>query len=73
MPGGPSGASSLTAAELRLIPYLHTYLAFREIGQRLFVSPNTVKTQAISLYRKLGVSSRGEAMARAEELGLIDR
>jgi LuxR family maltose regulon positive regulatory protein len=73
MPGGTSRVSSLTAAELRLIPYLHTYLSFREIAQRLFVSPNTVKTQAISLYRKLGVSSRGEAMARAEELGLIDR
>ena len=73
MPGGPAGASALTAAELRLIPYLHTYLSFREIAQRLFVSPNTVKTQAISLYRKLGASSRGEAMARAEERGLIDR
>jgi LuxR family maltose regulon positive regulatory protein len=73
MPGGTPGVSALTAAELRLIPYLHTYLSFREIGQRLFVSPNTVKTQAISLYRKLGVSSRGEAMARAEEIGLIDR
>jgi LuxR family transcriptional regulator, maltose regulon positive regulatory protein len=73
MSGGPAGASALTAAELRLIPYLHTYLSFREIAQRLFVSPNTVKTEAISLYRKLGVSSRGAAMARAEELGLIER
>jgi LuxR family maltose regulon positive regulatory protein len=73
MPTGTTGASSLTAAELRLIPYLHTYMSFRDIAQRLFVSPNTVKTQAVSLYRKLGVSSRAEAMERAEELGLIDR
>lgn len=73
MPSGAPGASALTAAELRLLPYLHTYLSFRDIAQRLYVSPNTVKTQAVSLYRKLGVSSRGEAMARAEELGLIDR
>lgn len=73
MPSGAAEASSLTAAELRLLPYLHTYMSFRDIAQRLFVSPNTVKTQAVSLYRKLGVSSRSEAMERAEELGLIDR
>jgi LuxR family maltose regulon positive regulatory protein len=73
MPGGPVGVSALTAAELRLIPYLYTYLSFREIAQRLFISPNTVKSEAVSLYRKLGVSSRSAAMARAEELGLIQR
>jgi LuxR family maltose regulon positive regulatory protein len=72
LPGGTTGPSALTQAELRLLPYLRTYLSFREIAQRLLLSPNTVKTQAISLYRKLGVSSRSEAMARAEVLGLID-
>ena len=51
-------ASSLTGAELRLLPLLTTHLSFREIAERLFVSRNTVKTQAISVYRKLGVSSR---------------
>jgi LuxR family maltose regulon positive regulatory protein len=64
--------SSLTAAELRLLPLLTTHLTFREIGDRLFVSRNTVKTQAISIYRKLGASSRGEAVQRAVELGLVD-
>ncbi len=64
--------SSLTAAELRLLPLLTTHLTFREIGDRLFVSRNTVKTQAISIYRKLGASSRGEAVHRAAELGLVD-
>jgi LuxR family maltose regulon positive regulatory protein len=64
--------SSLTAAELRLLPYLPTHLSFREIGERLFVSRNTVKTQAISIYRKLDATSRGEAVARAEVLGLLD-
>ena len=64
--------SSLTAAELRLLPLLTTHLTFREIGDRLFVSRNTVKTQAISIYRKLGASSRGEAVQRATELGLVD-
>jgi LuxR family maltose regulon positive regulatory protein len=67
------GASSLTTAELRLLPLLPSYLSFREIGQRLFVSHHTVKTQAISIYRKLGVSSRSEAVHHAQQLGLLGR
>jgi LuxR family transcriptional regulator, maltose regulon positive regulatory protein len=63
--------ATLTAAELRLLPLLTTHLSFREIADRLFVSRNTVKTQAISVYRKLGVSSRGEAIDRASGLGLV--
>jgi LuxR family maltose regulon positive regulatory protein len=47
-------------------------LSFREIGERLHVSRNTIKTQAISIYRKLGVSSRSEAVAVAEDLGLVE-
>jgi LuxR family maltose regulon positive regulatory protein len=65
-------ASTLTAAELRLLPLLTTHLSFREIAERLFVSRNTVKTQAISVYRKLDASSRSEAIARAVELGLVE-
>ena len=73
MPANGNGATSgLTAAELRLLPLLSTHLSFREIGERLFVSRNTIKTQAISVYRKLGVSSRSEAIERAIELGLVD-
>jgi LuxR family maltose regulon positive regulatory protein len=64
--------SGLTRAELRLLPLLATHLSFREIGERLHVSRNTVKTQAISAYRKLGVSSRSDAIERASELGLVD-
>jgi LuxR family transcriptional regulator, maltose regulon positive regulatory protein len=66
------GASSLTTAELRLVPLLPTHLSFVDISERLFVSRHTVKTQAISIYRKLGVSSRGEAITRMHELGLIE-
>jgi LuxR family maltose regulon positive regulatory protein len=62
--------SMLTPAELRLLPLLTTRLSFREIGERLHVSRNTVKTQAIAVYRKLGVSSRDDAIDRAAELGL---
>jgi LuxR family transcriptional regulator, maltose regulon positive regulatory protein len=67
---GAVGASSLTAAEMRLLPLLSTHLSFREMGERLFVSSHTVKTQAYSVYRKLGASSRSEAVARVHELGL---
>src|SRR4029079_1810240 len=66
------GSAGLTPAELRLLPLLSTHLSFREIGERLFVSRNTIKTQAISVYRKLGVSSRSDAIARAAELGLVE-
>jgi LuxR family maltose regulon positive regulatory protein len=67
------GASSLTAAELRLLPLLATHHSFREIGERLHLSPHTVKTQAIAIYRKLGVSSRSQAIQRCSDLGLLFR
>jgi LuxR family maltose regulon positive regulatory protein len=70
-PIGAIGASSLTTAELRLLPLLQTHLTFRGIGERLYVSPHTVKTQAISIYRKLGVSSRSDAVATATAVGLL--
>jgi LuxR family maltose regulon positive regulatory protein len=68
--GGITGVSSLTTAELRLLPLLPTYLTYAEIGERLYVSRHTVKTQAISIYRKLGASSRSQAIQRLQELGL---
>lgn len=71
---GPDGAwaMSLTGAELRLLPYLATHLTFPGIASRLFLTRNTIKSQAISIYRKLDVSSRSEAIARAVEIGLLD-
>ena len=65
-------AMSLTGAELRLLPFLATHLTFPEIGSRLFISRNTVKTEAVSIYRKLGTSSRSEAIERAVEIGLLE-
>ena len=64
------GASSLTRAELRVLPLLSTHLTFREIGERLYISHNTVKKHALSVYHKLGVSSRSQAVQRAEQIGL---
>jgi len=71
---GPSaaGASALTAAELRLLPLLSTHLSFPEIAAEVFLSPHTIKSQSRSLYRKLGASSRSQAVTRARELALLD-
>ena len=65
------GASTLTEAELRLLPYLATHLSFREIGERLYLSRHTVKSHAMAIYRKLNVTSRNGAVERARELGLL--
>jgi LuxR family maltose regulon positive regulatory protein len=70
-PTNGSRTAGLTQAELRLLPLLATHLSFREIGLRFYLSRNTVKTQAISVYRKLGASSRSEAVERAVRLGLV--
>ena len=62
-----------SAAELAVLRYLATGLSQREIGARLYISLNTVKTHIRELYRKLDVTSRADAVARAEALGLLDR
>jgi LuxR family transcriptional regulator, maltose regulon positive regulatory protein len=67
-----SGERSLTPAETRVLKLLPTHLSIGEIAAELFVTRNTVKSQAIAVYRKLEVSSRGEAVIRARELNLID-
>ena len=69
---GPPGASALTAAELRLLPMLATHLSFPEMAGEMSLSRHTIKSQAAALYRKLGVSSRSQAVTRAHELGLLD-
>jgi LuxR family maltose regulon positive regulatory protein len=67
--GGPS---ALTTAELRILRFLPSHLSFREIGARMHVSINTVKTQAHAVYRKLDACSRTEAVTRARTIGLLD-
>jgi LuxR family maltose regulon positive regulatory protein len=61
----------LTAKELEVLRLLATRLSRREIGQRLYVSLNTVKTHQRAVYRKLGVADRSAAVKRAHELGLL--
>lgn len=65
------GAVPLTPAEMRLLPYLQTHLTIAEIGQRLFISRNTVSSELGSIYRKLAVTTRGAAVDRALDLGML--
>jgi LuxR family transcriptional regulator, maltose regulon positive regulatory protein len=60
-------------AEIAVLRSLADGLSRREIGARLYVSLNTVKTHTRELYRKLGATSRAEAVARSEALGLLER
>jgi LuxR family maltose regulon positive regulatory protein len=66
-----TGRPPLTPAELQLLPYLQTHLSARGIAERLFVSQPTVKTHMYSIYRKLGVSTRDEAVQAATAIGLL--
>ena len=64
-------AAALTAAEFRVLQFLPSRLTFQQIGEHLFLSQTTIKTHAQAIYRKLGASSRDEAVARAQALGLV--
>jgi LuxR family maltose regulon positive regulatory protein len=64
-------AAPLTERELAVLRLLPTKLSTREIGRELYVSPNTVRSHVQAIYRKLGVSSRAEAVTQARQLGLL--
>ncbi|ADB49951.1 LuxR C-terminal-related transcriptional regulator [Conexibacter woesei] len=67
------GDSALSQRERAILRYLPSGLSKREIAGELGVSANTVKTHVSSIYRKLDVRSRAQAVARARELGLLAR
>jgi LuxR family maltose regulon positive regulatory protein len=62
---------ALSDRELVVLRMLGGSLSERDIGRELYLSHNTVHTHTRSIYRKLGVSSRSEALGHARELGLI--
>jgi ATP/maltotriose-dependent transcriptional regulator MalT len=64
-------APALTERELAVVRLLPTELSQREIGATLYVSLNTVKSHVRSIYRKLDVDTRDDAVARAREIGLL--
>jgi LuxR family maltose regulon positive regulatory protein len=61
----------LTERELDVLRLLGGELSARQMAESLYVAPSTVRTQIKSIYRKLGVSSRGAAMHEAHARGLI--
>lgn len=62
---------SLTDRELEVLRRLPTLMSNREIAADVHLSVNTVKTHLKAVYRKLGVTSRREAVLRARTLGLL--
>ncbi len=62
---------TLTAAEFRVMHHLPTNLSLAAIAKQLYVSRNTVKSQVAAIYRKLGATSRTDAVDRARAAGLI--
>jgi len=63
-------AEPLTEREVAVLRLLDSSLSLREIGQELYVSANTVKTHTQAIYRKLGVSTRHDAVEQGKQLGL---
>lgn len=61
----------LTRREIVILSHLDEYVTLEQIATALFVTRNTVKTQVRSIYRKLGVSTRAEAVAHGRRVGLI--
>jgi DNA-binding CsgD family transcriptional regulator len=71
VPSERAAAASLTKAEVGILTLLPTHLTFPAMGEKLFLSRTTVKSQALSIHRKLGASSRAQGVDRARELGLL--
>jgi LuxR family maltose regulon positive regulatory protein len=68
----PEEPPELSERELAVLRLLASPLSRREIANELYVSLNTVKTHTRHVFRKLGVSTRDDATARARELGLLN-
>jgi LuxR family transcriptional regulator, maltose regulon positive regulatory protein len=69
---GYARQTTFTPRERTIVELLPTHLNYGQIGDELYVSVNTVKSNVKSIYRKLGVTSRYEAVAIARQLGLIN-
>ena len=66
-----NGEAALSERELVILRMLTSRLSERDIGRELYLSHNTIHSHTRSIYRKLGASSRGEALERAATLGIL--
>ena len=62
---------SLTKREREVLGEIATGATNREIGERLYLSPHTIKEHTSAIYRKLGVRNRAAAVKRAQRIGLV--
>lgn len=69
--GQPAACVPLTSSEIAVLRFLPSHMTNQEIAESLFLSINTVKTHLRSVYRKLGVATRRQAIARGGKLGLL--
>jgi LuxR family transcriptional regulator, maltose regulon positive regulatory protein len=77
--GGPAAASRLNPVvverlsdrEREVLRLVAALLSTEEVAREMYLSGNTVKTHLRSIFRKLGVTRRGEAVRRARQLGLL--
>ena len=67
----PTLLDELSDRELSVLRLMSGDMSQREMGNHLYISFNTVKTHSKHIYRKLGVSQRSDAVARARQLDLI--
>jgi len=72
-PVGAQPAALLTDSELAVLRFLPSHMTNQEIAEALFLSINTIKTHLSSVYRKLGVANRRQAIAQARRLELLLR
>lgn len=70
-PGPVQPGSPLTESELAVLRFLPSHMTNQEIAQALFLSINTIKTHLSSVYRKLGVVNRRQAIAQGRKLDLL--
>ena len=76
LPGGDEGAppalESLTERELEILTLLASGLSNAELGAKLYLSEPTIKTHLSSIFRKLGVRDRVQAVIAAFDAGLVE-
>jgi LuxR family maltose regulon positive regulatory protein len=71
LPAAKEPGEPLTERERAVLRLLRSTLSLREIGRELFLSANTIKTHTRAIYRKLGATTRAEAVERGYQLGLL--
>lgn len=68
---GMAPTSSLTPRQMEILRWMHAGMTNRQIAARICFSESTVRLESMAIYRRLGVRSRGQAVAAARQAGLL--